>query len=550
MTNYSRILFLIFILGGLVQPVFAQKDSGNVDLSSPQASVITQLKFLQDESYNPELSAKALDGTEVSQEELIALTIKLKQIYDGSGHYIDTDMVPYDPNYRDTLKNNQNTYTVVAAFPQIYLSKVGNKWLYSRYTVSKIDEIHEEIYPYGTSELLEIANKLGKKGKLTSKKYLGLYLWQHIGLWLIIFFCFIGHKIFTFIFEKLILRLLIKFKGDQIANKFIAPVAKPLSFLVIIIFASLVFPILQFPITLSQYIIKFMRALQPFFAIVVVYRLIDVFCFYLEKATKKTETSLDDQIVPLLRKSLKLFVIVGGGLFILQNLEFDITGILAGISIGGLAFALAAQDTLKNLFGSLMIFIDRPFTIGDWIVSEGVDGTVEEVGFRSTRIRTFHNSVVSIPNGNIADMTVDNMGMRVYRRFRTSIAITYDTPPDLIEVFIEGLKQIVIKHPKTRKDYYEIHLNTFGASSLDILFYIFFAVPTWTEELQSRGEVMLEIIKLAEKLNVRFAFPTSTLHVEDFPEKKSLTPEYDQSKEEFMAKIKYLTESTQANGKH
>ena len=214
-----------------------------------------------------------------------------------------------------------------------------------------------------------------------------------------------------------------------------------------------------------------------------------------------------------------------GLLFILNNLNVNITALLAGLSIGGLALALAAQETIKNFFGSIMIFLDRPFQIGDWISSDGIDGTVEEVGFRSTRIRTFRNSVTSVPNGRLADLTIDNHGLRMYRRFNTHIAVTYDTPPEVISTFVEGLKKIVARHPFTRKDYYEIHLHEMGNSSLNILFYIFFQVPGWTEELTCRHQILLEVLKLAESMKVRFAFPTQTLHMETFPGQPSLTPE-------------------------
>ncbi|MDH5610267.1 MAG: mechanosensitive ion channel family protein, partial [Cyclobacteriaceae bacterium] len=198
--------------------------------------------------------------------------------------------------------------------------------------------------------------------------------------------------------------------------------------------------------------------------------------------------------------------------------------LLTGLSIGGLAFALAAQDTIKNFFGSLMIFIDKPFQIGDWITSGDIDGTVEEVGFRSSRVRTFRNSVMYVPNGKMADSLIDNHGLRQYRRFFTQIAITYDTPPELIDGFVEGLRKIVLSHPDTRKDYYNVFLNDLGPSSLNIMFYIFFEVPDWTAELKARHEVLLEIIRFAKQLGVHFAFPTQTLHVENFPGQPSLSP--------------------------
>ena len=267
----------------------------------------------------------------------------------------------------------------------------------------------------------------------------------------------------------------------------------------------------------------------------------------LSKIASKTKSKVDDQLVPLARKSIKVIVIVFGCLYVLKTLDVDITPLIAGVSIGGLAFALAAQETIKNLFGSITIFTDQPFVVGDWIVIEGIEGNVEEVGMRSTRIRTFYNSVISIPNGRLADMTIDNMGARNYRRFRAEIGITYDTSPELIDVFVEGLKEIVVNHPKTRKDVYAIYLNSFGSSSINILFNIFFIAEDISEELQSRQEILLDIISLAHELEVRFAFPTNTIHIETFSEKQSLIPLNKGSKEGFIGKMRNFFKSKEKN---
>ena len=245
---------------------------------------------------------------------------------------------------------------------------------------------------------------------------------------------------------------------------------------------------------------------------------------YLERLSKRTASTMDDQLIPIVRRSMKIFVVAIGILFVLHNWDVNITALLAGLSIGGLALALAAQETLKNFFGSIMIFLDRPFQIGDWVSGDGIDGTVEEVGFRSTRIRTFRNSLVTIPNGRLADLTIDNHGLRRYRRFNTHFTITYDTPVPLIELFVEALKKLVEDHPQTRKDYYEVHMHQMDNSSLNILFYIFFEVADWSAELKARHDILLKVLELAENLGVRFAFPTQTLHMETFPGQPSLTP--------------------------
>ncbi len=215
-----------------------------------------------------------------------------------------------------------------------------------------------------------------------------------------------------------------------------------------------------------------------------------------------------------MRKTLKVFVVALGFIFVLQNMDVDVGSLIAGASLGGLAFTLAAKDTVANLFGSVSIFADRPFQVGDWVVIEGAEGIVEEVGMRSTRLRTFYGSLVTMPNSKIANATVDNYGMRVYRRTVATLDVTYDTTPEAMEAFCDGIRAILQANPKVRKDYYEVHFTAFAASSLQVMVYFFFKVSSWSEELRERHHVFLEILRLAKGINVEFAFPTQTLHVD------------------------------------
>ena len=250
------------------------------------------------------------------------------------------------------------------------------------------------------------------------------------------------------------------------------------------------------------------------------YRLTGVLSLYLKEITAKTEDILDDQLVRLATRTLEVLIIVLGALLTAQNLGIDVVSLLAGLGIGGLAVALAAKDSLANFFGSIMIMLDRPFKVGHWIRVSGVEGTVEDIGFRSTKIRTFYNSLISVPNSEIAVANVDNMGLREYRRIYTTLGVTYDTPPEKIEAFLEGIKNIIKANPFTRKDYFHVVLSNFGASSLDIMLYFFVRTPDWSEELVQRQNVFLEIIRLAQELGVDFAFPTQSVHIETFPEKE------------------------------
>ncbi|GAA5021734.1 hypothetical protein GCM10011506_02270 [Marivirga lumbricoides] len=496
-------------------------EAATYSLQSPRATLNTFLTYLQEDNFKPAVAAKTLHPAYIQGLDEKELAVQLKQVIDGKGVLIELDEVPERNNFEDTLSQKERYYIAPVELPTVFLEKFEGKWYFSKKTLSAIPELHKMVYPFGTAKLMNILPKLG------SKKFMGLHTWQLISILLLILICVIIHKILTFIFDVVIFRLLNKKGYKHVAHDYILPVARPFSMAIIVALLIVFVPVLQLPIVANHYLVLLLNALVPLFGTVVAYKLVDILGEYMLKVAERTESTMDDQIVPILKRVLKIFIIVVGFLFILDQLRFDITALLAGISIGGLAFALAAQDTIKNFFGSLMILFDKPFQIGDWITAGDIDGTVEEVGFRSTRIRTFRNSLITVPNGKLADMSVDNHGMRQYRRFYTNITLTYDTPPHLIEIFVEGLKKIVEEHPHTRKDYYNIYFNNMSAYSLDIMFYIFFDVPTWGEELEHKENILLSIMRLAKNLGVQFAFPTQTLHMENFPGQPSLSPNYE-----------------------
>jgi MscS family membrane protein len=234
---------------------------------------------------------------------------------------------------------------------------------------------------------------------------------------------------------------------------------------------------------------------------------------YLNEKASETESTLDDQLVPFFEKAIKLTVILLGFLIVLQNMGVNVFSLLAGLGLGGLAFALAAKDTAANLFGSIMILVDRPFKIGDWVVVDTVEGTVEDIGFRSTRIRTFYNSLITVPNANMANAQIDNLGERQYRRTKTTLGVTYDTPMEKLNLFVDGIRKIIYENPISRKDYYHVYFSGYGSSSLNILVYFFLITNDWAEELKERHKIYEQIYALAEELQVEFAFPTQTLHL-------------------------------------
>ena len=243
------------------------------------------------------------------------------------------------------------------------------------------------------------------------------------------------------------------------------------------------------------------------------YRLIDLVIAVFESRAEDTDSKLDDMLVPLFERSSKIFVLVFGLIFLADSLRIPIASLLAGIGIGGIALALAAQDLVKNLFGSVTVLLDRPFEIGDYVLVSGIEGTVEEVAFRSTRIRTPADTVVTLPNGNLISAAVENFGRRRFRRWRTHIGIAYGTPTKRITEFCDQLRALVAAREDVRDEGYYVELNQLGASSLEILFQVFFAVPGYADELRARHELGVTILELAEEMDVEIAFPTQTIHL-------------------------------------
>ena len=243
------------------------------------------------------------------------------------------------------------------------------------------------------------------------------------------------------------------------------------------------------------------------------YKAVSVIAKYLVEMTKKTESTLDDQLVPFAEKTLKLTIVLLGALMILQNLGFNVFSLLAGLGLGGLAFALAAQDTAANLFGSIMILIDQPFKVGDWVVVDGVEGSVEEIGFRSTRIRTFYRSLVTVPNAVVAKAKIDNMTERNLRRARTVLDIAYETPRERIVDFVAGIKKILESSQNVSKESYQVSFNSYASSSLQVFVNFYIETQSWDEELAIKQNVFIEVHKLAEELQVDFAYPTQTLYM-------------------------------------
>ncbi|WKD84973.1 Low conductance mechanosensitive channel YnaI [Polaribacter huanghezhanensis] len=515
-------LLLVFLL---FTAIVSAQDSIKVNLKNPNATVYTHLYFLQSDSYQPEKAAQTIFPNSTKKPKIAA--IRLKQILDGKGLFVDFKQIPTDANYKDSLAyGNSHKYVLFPnVMPLISVEKIGDNWYYSQETMSNLDEIYNDIFPWYVSELENLMPNFGHK------KVFDIEVWKFIGLLLMLLIAFLVHVIFKRIIYFTLHKIHNYFlRKDSLAiAKVLKKLAHPISLLIALSFVDKIYPSLQFGLTINKWMFIGLNITQTVFWIYVFLKLVTVTMEVYSEITAKTENKLDDQLIPVLNNLLKGIVIFVGILKMLTVLGINTTAVIAGASIGGLAVALASQDTVKNLIGTFMIFLDKPFYIGDWIEAGGVEGSVEEVGFRSSRIRAADTSIFQIPNSKLSEIVINNKGLRLYRRYNTNVGIRYDTPPELIEAFVKGVREIIIAHPETRSepDSYNVEFTGFGDSSLLILINVYFKSLAWGVEQSSRHKLHIAIVKLAKALGIDFAFPSSTVMIEQFPEKQSLDLKYN-----------------------
>lgn len=236
---------------------------------------------------------------------------------------------------------------------------------------------------------------------------------------------------------------------------------------------------------------------------------------YLGQWVGSTDSALDDRLLPFIRKSLRVFIIFLATLMALQNLGYSISGLLASLGIGGLAVALAAKDTLANVFGSLMIIADRPFHIGDAVKAGDIEGTVEEVGFRSTKIRTPDKSLISVPNSVITNMAINNLSRMTLRRIRFTVGVTYASTPAQLRQAVERIRAMLAAHPALDKESILVRFTEFGASSLDILIQCHTIATEFPAHLEARENICLTIMEILEELGLEIAFPSRTVYLQE-----------------------------------
>ncbi len=355
--------------------------------------------------------------------------------------------------------------------------------------------------------------------ELMSYTFFGIEAWVYAAAFGAIFLGFLTGKIAGLVLSHFVkISAKTKFAYDDVLFR---ALQRPVEWALMVggLYAALlILPIPESPVDIRRFIGSLVNgatvALVMWFAIRLVDGLAEI---WIEKASL-TDSRLDDQLVPIVRRSSKVFFFVIGVVLVLQNMGYSVGSLLAGLGIGGVALAMASKDTVANLFGSLVIFLDKPFQIGDWIEMGDMEGTVEEVGLRTTRVRTFSNSLVTVPNAMFTTTIINNWSRMKKRRIKMTIGVTYDTPPDKVDALVNAIRKIIAEDDKIHNDFYLVNFDNFGPSSLDIFIYCFTVTTNWGEFLQAKQEFMLQVMGAVTELGLSFAFPTQSVHVESLPE--------------------------------
>ena len=324
-------------------------------------------------------------------------------------------------------------------------------------------------------------------------------------------------------FLKLSLKFFSKVNNQNDTDKFNSLLKKPIKYFLflVVLYVSSMFLDLSELISNKESglgIIDIISKAFNFLLLLIVFwiinRSIDFIGFKLKNRASETESKVDDQLIPFAVDMAKVITIVLGIVMILGNVfDVNIAALVTGLGIGGVAFALASKESLENLLGSFTIFFDKPFTVGDIVTLGGVTGVVEKVGFRSTRIRTFDKSIVTVPNKNIISSELDNLGARPVRRVKFNIGLTYDSSVNNIKAIVNDIQDLIDKHPDTNNDGKVRFLN-FGPSSLDIMVLYYVNSPDWEVLINTQEKINYSIIDIVSKHKCDFAFPSTSVYIE------------------------------------
>lgn len=341
----------------------------------------------------------------------------------------------------------------------------------------------------------------------------------------ILLFGFIFKTLFSRLISGLMYRLGSKLWAEANLPEFRRLLIQPLEVLLFLVFLYLAFQVLDYPLNSRDlregdpFLKTFLFRTYQVFVIValtwVLLRFVDFVGLVFTYRTEKTASKLDDQLVPFFKDFSKVIVVIFSFLVILGSVfAVNVTGLVAGLGVGGLAIAFAAKESLENLLASFTIFLDQPFMAGDLVQVGDIIGVVEKVGFRSTRLRTLEKSFVTVPNKLMIDKPLDNLTLRTFRRAKFDINLTYDTTSEQIRKITRDIQEYIDNHPRTNEDG-RVRFLSLGAHSKDVMVLYFVDTMDWNDFIDIKEEINYRIVEIVEKHGAEFAFPTQTLYLQN-----------------------------------
>jgi MscS family membrane protein len=298
-------------------------------------------------------------------------------------------------------------------------------------------------------------------------------------------------------------------------DRILSALKGPLSFVFVIIGVRLFFALLFLETPFIEQLIDAMIVYNLFWVIfALTHALRGAVYHFTERFNPELAHEMGNFILSIIR-GIVLFIGLGA---VLQVWGINVAGLVAGLGIGGLAFALAAKDTAANLFGSIALLLDKSIRIGEWIKIDGVEGTVEDIGMRTTKIRSFGKSLITLPNQVIANSPIENFSRRGIRRIKMTIGVTYSTTSLQMEKILIDIKTMLRNHKDiAQKETMLVNFTSFSDSSLDIFIYTFTNTANWDKYMDIKENINLKIMKIIEDNNSDFAFPSQSLYLENIP---------------------------------
>ncbi|HTG45333.1 MAG TPA: mechanosensitive ion channel domain-containing protein [Verrucomicrobiae bacterium] len=350
-------------------------------------------------------------------------------------------------------------------------------------------------------------------------------LWQYLATLIYIVIAVVAARLIDYLVTVWLTRLAARTKTrlDDLLIELLHGPAKILAFIILLWLGMEFF---RWPIWFEHWLKNGFKLVLASSLTYLALKLVDLVASYWRtRPALRVDKSFNDLLLPLLSKSVKGFILIMAVLVTLDNLNFNIRTLLAGVSISGLALGLAAQDTVGNLFGAAAVFIDKPFKIGDRIQLNGIDGTVEEMGLRSTRVRNPEGHLITVPNKTMGNATITNVTRRPNIKTVINIGLTYDTPPAKVAEATTILKEVYERHPMTSE--VTVGFNQFGDSALNINVVHFWKELENKEYIAGMQALNLEIMSQFSKAGIDFAFPSRTVYLRQDGECRLQTSERD-----------------------